>query len=179
MEILRTISFYTEGRAMPFLVIGGHAINSLGFARHTGDLDLLVPLRSKSQWQELLGRLKYVENQSDSKFSRFTPGDMAAWPIDLMYVDDDTFKKLQDGAVPRDFGPVVAPVVAPKHLVLLKLHAMKNFQAHRFAKDYGDLLFLLAHPEGRMSKEELRTSCVKYANAELFDRLMRELGGSL
>ena len=175
MEILRTILFYTESHAMPFLVIGGHAINSLGFSRHTGDLDLLVPLRSRPQWQDLLARLRYVEGQSDSKFSRFTPAEIAAWPIDIMYVDDATFQKLQDGAVSRDFGLVMVPVVAPKHLVLLKLHAMKNLQEHRFAKDYGDLLFLLKHPEGKMSKEELRTNCLKYATVELFDSLARDL----
>jgi hypothetical protein len=53
---------------MPFLVIGGHAINALGFSRHTGDLDLLVPLRSKGEWQALLARLRYTERQSDNFF---------------------------------------------------------------------------------------------------------------
>ena len=179
MEILRTIAFYTESHAMPFVVIGGHAINALGLSRHTGDLDLLVPLSTKGEWQALLARLRYTERQSDNFFSRFVPTEIAAWPIDLMYVDEATFKKLQGGAVLKDFGLVTVPVVAAKHLAILKLHAMKHFQEHRFAKDYGDLLFLLKHPEGRMTREELEANCLKYASPEVLSRLLADLKGIL
>ena len=53
---------------MPFLVIGGHAIDSLGLSCHTGDSDLLVPLRSKGERQALLARLRYTERQSANFF---------------------------------------------------------------------------------------------------------------
>jgi len=162
---------------MPFVVIGGHALNALGYSRHTGDLDLLVPLSSKSKWQNLLTRLKYVEGQSDDRFSRFSPAELAAWPIDLMYTDGDTFAKLIAAAVPKDFGLVNVPVIAPKHLILLKLHVLKHYQEHRYSKDYGDLLFLLRQPEGRMSNEELLASCEKYATRELFDKISKDIGG--
>jgi len=161
---------------MPFVVIGGHALNALGFSRHTGDLDLLVSLGSKSKWQNLLARLKYVENQSDDRFSRFSPTQIAAWPIDLMYTDDHTFAKLFAASQPKDFGLVCVPVIAPKHLILLKLHALKNYQEHRYAKDYGDLLFLLRQSQGKMSSEELLACCEKYASKALFDKVSKDLG---
>jgi hypothetical protein len=41
-------------RQLPFLVIGAHAIVSLGFVRNTLDLDLLVPERTRSGWLDLL-----------------------------------------------------------------------------------------------------------------------------
>jgi hypothetical protein len=57
MEILRSISLYADGKNMPFMVIGGHAINTYGISRQTGDLDLMVPLRTNPLWLELMGKL--------------------------------------------------------------------------------------------------------------------------
>ena len=163
---------------MRFVVIGGHAINSLGLSRQTGDLDLLVPLGSKAKWQELMSKLRYTERQSDNNFSQFAPSEIAAWPIDLMYTDDSTFEKVFSGAVLRDLGLATVPVAAPRHMVLLKLHAMKQVQEHRFAKDYGDVLFLLRHPECGITRDELRGFCQKYAAEGLFDRLNADLNGA-
>lgn len=40
MEILRTISLYTEGKNLPFLVIGGHAVNAYGIMRQTTQTEI-------------------------------------------------------------------------------------------------------------------------------------------
>ncbi|MDZ4786671.1 MAG: hypothetical protein SGJ02_11415 [bacterium] len=71
MEILKTIDLYIKDKAMPFLLIGGHAVNSYGLRRQTGDLGLLVKRSAKTQWIELMNRLKYSVHQSDDNFAKF------------------------------------------------------------------------------------------------------------
>lgn len=171
MEILRSISLYIEGKDMPFMVIGGHAVNIHGISRQTGDLDILVPLRTKSCWQELMGKLRYVEGQSDDRFSRFRAGQLDNWPIDIMYVDDNTFNAIYKDCTSCDFGQTKANVISLKHLVILKLHALKHYQEHRFAKDYTDLVALLKKSGESVANEDFKQKCLKYAGQDIYDRL--------
>lgn len=175
MEILRTISFYTEDKDMPFILIGGHAVNVYGISRQTGDIDLVVPLSSKERWLPLLERLNYKCNQNDDRFARFEAKDIAAWPIDLMFVDDNTFKKLYSQSISDEVGVAKVRVASARHLVTLKLHALKNYQEHRYVKDLNDVLQLLKNSKTGISKTELSELCEKYADSALFDKLVSEL----
>src|SRR5690606_17989535 len=98
MEILRTISLFAEDKNKHFLIIGGHAVNAYGISRQTGDLDLLVRRSDKVFWEKLLEKLQYESEQNDHRFARFRANSLASWPIDLMFVDDDTFSKMYDQA---------------------------------------------------------------------------------
>ena len=178
MEILRTISLYTEGRDMPFVVIGGHAVNAYGISRQTGDLDLVVQRNRKAQWLTLMEKLHYQKGQDDHRFARFRPDTLTAWPIDLMFVDDETFAKFLEQAEEKDFGPTVALVASARHLCTLKLHALKHYQQHRFAKDYADLIALVRGGLAGLSLADLEELCRRYATTELFERLKTDLEGS-
>ena len=57
-EILRPISLYCEAKGLQFLVAGGHALNTYGISRQTGDSDLIVPREKKPAWFELPAKLK-------------------------------------------------------------------------------------------------------------------------
>jgi hypothetical protein len=169
VEILRTIFFYARSKEMPFLVIGGHAINAYGLDRHTGDLDLLVPRTMKQPWNTLMTELRYSVGQNTDTFARFRPDSLASWPIDLMFVDDLTFEKMQKEATEAEFGVVRAPVASMRHLIMLKIHAMKVFQEQRDAKDFSDLLFLVA--KSKLPLQELKSLCETHASDKLFARI--------
>jgi len=174
VEILRSISLYTELKEMPFLLIGGHAINAYGLSRQTGDIDLLVQRTKRDAWATLMEKLRYVPFQSDERFARFTHPDLGNWPIDFMFVEDQTFDRLYKESQSFDVGAANVQVVSPKHLAALKMHALKTFQEHRFAKDYTDLLFLLRSGRTELSELELKELCLKYASETLFDRLLKD-----
>lgn len=59
MEDIPALLQSASERKLPFLVIGAHAIVSVGFMRNTLDLDLLVPGRTRSGWLDLLRELGY------------------------------------------------------------------------------------------------------------------------
>ena len=175
MEILRSISLYAESKDMPFMVIGGHAVNVYGISRQTGDLDLMVPLRNKALWLELMNKLRYQENQSDDRFSRFRSSRLDNWPIDLMYVDDKTFESIYSDSRDYDFGQASVKVISAAHLMILKLHALKNYQEHRFVKDYTDLQALIRKSGENVESEQFRVKCLKYANEKLYQRILSDL----
>jgi hypothetical protein len=177
MEILRSINLYTELRNMPFVVIGGHAVNNYGMARNTADLDLVVPLADQGKWLILMEKLKYEAGQSDDRFARFRPKGLDNWPIDLMFVNDETFSRLREDSVTACFGEVEAPIASIEHLILMKLHAMKYFQEHRFAKDYADLIGLIRVGKIEVEGKCFSQWCAKYATEDLYQRILRDLKG--
>lgn len=176
MEILRAIQLYADTQQMRFLVAGGHAVACYGMSRQTGDIDFVVSLSEKEKWLQLLEKLRYTKLQDDNRFSRFKPDQLAAWPIDLMYVDQNTFEKMYAARENRDFGATIAPIVSAKHLAILKLHALKHFQPHRAPKDYGDLLALIKAGAATFEDGELKALCIKYANQALYDRIISDIG---
>lgn len=92
-----------------------------------------------------------------------------------MYVDEETFEKLFATKQLKDFGVARAPVVSPEHLVTLKIHALKHYQGYRYARDFTDIVSLLRLLETKISKEELRARCERYAEAAFLDKLQAEL----
>lgn len=175
MEILRSIALYVEDKDLPFILIGGHAINAYGISRQTGDIDLLIRSNDANRWQELMTKLKYNTTQVDTKFIRYLSENIAAWPIDFMLVDNETFDKFQSESQFVEVGVANVRVVSRRHLVLLKLHALKVFLEHRFAKDFNDVLLLLKQKETGITAEELEPICLKYATSDLLEKIKREL----
>lgn len=175
MEILRTIALYAESNELPFLLIGGHAVNAYGIQRQTGDIDLLVRCNDAEKWSCLFDKLKYGKGQNDSRFMRFKPDTIAAWPVDLMLVDDQTFRKMLDESESKEIGAATVQVVSARHLITLKMHALKYYQAHRYVKDYNDLLQLLRDHCKGIRNTDLLELCEKYATKELYDKLSEDL----
>ncbi|MCB0339838.1 MAG: hypothetical protein KDD53_09550 [Bdellovibrionales bacterium] len=175
MEVLRTIALYVEDKDMPFIVIGGHAINAYGISRQTGDIDLLIQKSQKDKWVELLSRLNYKLGQNDDKFARFRHDQIGAWPIDLMLVDNDTFSKFLTDSSWNTIGVAKVRLVSARHLALLKIHALKHYQEHRYVKDYTDLISLLRTGLTGISDLDLRAFCERYAGLKLYDKIKADL----
>ena len=160
---------------MPFLLIGGHAVNVYGVQRQTGDIDLIVTFSQRKALEDLFLKIRYQSDQSDTRFIRYRPDTIAAWPIDLMLVDDETFSKLYSESRVTDLGVIEVKVVSPRHLIALKLHALKVYQEHRYAKDYNDVIQLLRHACPQLRGEALQELCVCYADVALYEKLAKDL----
>ena len=61
MKVLEGIASFAQREGLEFLVIGGHAMNAHGYARPTGDLDLLVPDSKRDIW---IGQMDKVGSAS-------------------------------------------------------------------------------------------------------------------
>ena len=74
-----------------------------------------------------------------------------------------------------DLGVIAVKVVSPQHLVTLKLHALKVYQEHRYAKDYNDVIQLLRHACPQLRNDALRELCMRYADVALYEKLAKDL----
>ena len=104
MDILQSILDIAKKNKVQFLVIGGHAINAIGYARQTADLDLLVSKSNREFWCCTLKSFRYEQLQDHEVFARFKSLDLAAWPINLMFVEQNVFEQLLYSATLVNFG---------------------------------------------------------------------------
>lgn len=173
MEILQSIHDAASKARVRFLLIGGHALNVHGVSRSTGDLDLMVEAQDTDFWKQLLGQLGYdIFNQS-SGFIQSKHPSIAAWPVDLMLVNQDTMTKaLRDSVNTTAFGPSV-PVASLASLIAMKLHALKFVDEVRALKDQSDLLSLLELATIALDSETFRQLCLRYGTLEWYERIVK------
>jgi len=126
-------------RGLASLLIGGNAIILLGYLRNTVDLDLLLPERERSRWLDLLRELGYRFFHGVSAFAQFEPPEPDGVPVDLMFVDEETWEKLIAGAREAKLAdqPVLLP--RPEYLVALKLHAAASATRSKPEVDWEDI----------------------------------------
>jgi hypothetical protein len=122
-------------------------------------------------------RIHYTQSQFDDNFARFRPPDLIAWPLDFMFVDQETFTRLYSASETAVVGVAEVKVVSARHLFLLKLHAMRQQQDCRFSKNFGDAVALLRSGKtGIENRHDLLALCTRYASRGIYDKLEVELG---
>jgi hypothetical protein len=94
--------------------------------------------------------------------SRFKNRKHAIFPyLDLIWVDDATFEKMKE-PVPAEARKQMAPVINFRALLAMKLFALKNDE-ERDHKDLLDIRFLLKYGHTRISDDEFKAMCERYA----------------
>jgi predicted nucleotidyltransferase len=175
VNLFETIDSETRKRHLQFLIIGGLAINQYGFSRETADLDLLVCVDDRAKWFELFATFGYGIFNDGGNFVQFSPPEQSAWPVDLMLVQQKTFKPMCDAGREVDFYGVAARIPSLEHLLALKLHALKNARLHRFLKDFLDVENLIRINQIDIGSENMRQLFLRYGTIELYEKISRSL----
>lgn len=136
---LSAILHAANERGLPSLLIGGNAMIILGYARNTIDLDLLLPEQDRSRWLDLLREFGYRLFHGSSAFAQFEPPQADGVPVDLMFVETETWKKLIAGARETSIGDERVLVPRPEYLVALKLHAASSATRAKPEVDWEDI----------------------------------------
>lgn len=84
---------------MPFLLIGGQAVNAYGISRQTGDVDLLVQRSRKVRWEELLADYNDILQLLRLKDNDISEADLK--DLCLKYADISLFEKLKGDSKDR------------------------------------------------------------------------------
>lgn len=175
MSFFETISAETEKRNLRFLVIGGLAINFYGYSRETGDLDILIHRDNREQWLDLFSFLGYTVYNEGEGFLQLSPPQQGAWPVDLMLVRENTFEPMHSAGPEVDLYGVKVRIPSLEHLLMLKLHALKNARINRFLKDFLDVENLIRINKLDIKSENIRQLFAKYGTAELYDKVSKSL----
>ena len=160
-------SFEREG--IPLLLAGGWAVCHHGYTRLTLDVDWVCPRSKESEAVALMDRLHFTKS-TDGMASRFKSRKDAVFPyIDLIWVDDATFAKMAEpDSVETQKSNV--PVINFRALLAMKLYALKD-DVVRQHKDLLDIRFLLAYGHLRISDEEFKSLCERYAGPGAYEKI--------
>ena len=104
-------------------------------------------------------------------FMQFNPPPGAQLPVDLMFVADAIFERMQADAEQAFVEDVSLDIVSLLHLIALKCHAIRHGKPLRRIKDTEDLIQLITLNGLNLNEPELRATVLKHGNQELYDKL--------
>lgn len=175
MNLFDAIHEKARERQLRFLIIGGLAINHYGYSRDTSDLDLFISRNDRASWQDLLSGLGYSEYHDGGSFIQYRPPANTAWPVDLMLVQEKTFAGIFDESREANLYGQNTRVPSLEHLLALKIHSLKNTQAHRYLKDFLDVENLIQLNRLDIKSPNIRELFVKYGSDDLYEKISRSL----
>ena len=175
MKALDQITERATEQRLSFVLAGGHAVIVHGYGRTTFDLDLIVRRTDQAAWSELLRGLGFVTRHEGPTFLQFAAPANEPWPVDLMFVNSETFDKLLAAAKKVAIGNSSVSVASLIHLIGLKCHAIRHGHPGRIVKDMDDLLRLIEINRLSLQEPVLRETMLKFGTTELYEKLERVL----
>lgn len=174
MNLLETITVRAAEKKLPFLLAGGHAVIVHGYQRTTFDVDLVIPRPDRDAWLELMKGLGYTLFHEGPAFLQLNPPSGGRWqPVDLAFLNRETFDRLRADSLPNPLGPAFPSVVSLRHLVAMKCHAIKHGHPGRVVKDMDDVINLFMANRLNPAQTEWRELVLKYGTSELQEKLVR------
>lgn len=167
-----------SSESIPFLVIGGHAINAYTHCRTTYDLDILIDESRLEALKNDLLTLGLTFQGKTSTFARFhLPLDKNdPYILDVMLVDTSTFEKLHENCITKSVGTFQYSVPCSQHLIALKLHALQNEARRKRNVDLNDIRQLISDCELSLKDPLLSEIIERYAPPEIREQLEKEFG---
>ena len=156
------------------IVVGGWAINLLGFSRNTLDFDFMI---FEDEFEIVVGIMKdlhYTIMVQTTMYARFHSIIDKEMPyIDCLFANKDTYTKLvNSGKKSELFGSqFILPDVL--HIIAMKLHALKHGDKNRWAKDYNDIVSLIEiHNIEISDQSDFKELCDRYGSESIYKRII-------
>lgn len=158
-------------RGLPSLLIGAHAVIAFGHIRNTVDLDLLVPEQDRSRWLDLLRESGYRLFHGTDAFAQFESKEQSGAPIDLMFVEQATWEKLNLGAREMKLEGAPALLPRPEYLIALKLHAAASPTRSKPELDWEDIRQIIQTCRLDPEEESFRALILRYGGDSALERI--------
>lgn len=152
---------------IPFLLVGGFAVNYYGYTRNTIDIDFMTPDENVAQLKSVMQLLGF-SNVSEHENVIFFNKPATPFRIDFLIAEKDTMNRLMEKALPVDFQDIQIQVVALKDLLAMKLFAMMHGSVVRKDKDLLDVAYLTVLNELDLERD-IRPLSMKYASDAVFE----------
>ena len=158
---------------IPFVLIGGFAVNFYKFSRTTGDVDFMMtevgfnqawPFLEKAGCRLMIRTPLFATLKSD------IPPFMLA---DILFVDEKTIKGVLAKTSEAQVMGEKLQVPSLEHLIALKLHALKNNLAHRESRDLRDIMELVKQHQIDVKTKSFRHLCQTYGTDEIYKKICR------
>lgn len=168
-----TLTNEIEAQNLEFLVIGGHAVAAHGYVRTTEDVDILACKDQCRVWIDILVKHHYSLHHDGGNFLQFNPPHGEVFPLDIMLVNQSTFKTMLDQSMVKQVMNRQLRFVSLHHLLALKLFALKQEKLHRSLKDMDDVLTLIERNRVDVRESSFRELAQKYGSSDLYDKILQ------
>lgn len=166
VAVLTRLAKFFDAEKIRFAVIGGVGIGSYGLSRTTVDLDLVVEASAQEELIRFLESLGYETLYRSTGYSNHDHPQPAQGGIDIVYVGDETGRKIFEAArILEGPGGMRILVPSPEHLIAMKVVAMKNDPSRTY-QDMADIKFLLTLPN--VDREQVRSQFAKHGLLERY-----------
>jgi hypothetical protein len=172
-QVFDEVASFLEAQGHPVTVVGGLAALAHGHVRASFDLDILTHVTARDGLVGFLEAEGYETLHVSPAFSNHAHAEAARGRVDVVYVDEETSRRIFAEASPRlRLGKRMALVPKPEHLIAMKVQAIKN-DPTRAPLDLADIQFLPAVPG--TDREEARSYFVRAGLGDRYDELARSL----
>ena len=151
-----------------YVLIGGFAVNYYKVLRATADVDLMLAADDLDKAARILEDAGYQRKNSTKAFAQFQSRDIRAIDIDLILVDRKTLDGVLEEAVEAEIAGWTMYLPSLMHLMVLKIHAMKNNPKGRSLRDLADVIDLLKTHGINPQEASFRTLCLEYGTEEIY-----------
>ena len=171
LELIERLTKEAAKRNMELLLIGGQAMNHLGYQRLTLDIDFMGPEKTRNSWESILTHYGYSMSVRTTAFDQYIHPE-PEWPqVDIMFVNERTWEKIRAETQEKYQGRVVVHVPSPRHMVALKLHAANSPQRTEPEKDWLDIDALIRTHQLDVSEPEFEKLILRYGGEQSLKRL--------
>ena len=174
-ELFKKISVEFETAKIPFLLIGGYALNAYGYSRATRDVDFMIVSSDFEKAKQIVQRCGYRQYIHKDLCARFVDHEKQWPPLDLVFVEQETFQSIIKEAKNVEVMGRKLFVPSAEHLIALKLHAIKN-DPQRETKDLNNIFEIIKAKGLDVNAPKFKDFCLKFGNAGLFERIRRWAG---
>ncbi len=161
-----------EKARIPFVLIGGFAVNYYKANRMTNDLDLLMTDKYFSKAVSLLKAGGYQEVAKQNLFARFESNDPAMMDLDIIFVDQASFDGIVKDGQETSIQGISFKVPSLLHLIALKLHSVKHNPAGREYRDLWDVNELIKRNEVDVHSTDFRELCLTYGTEAIYHKII-------
>ena len=158
---------------IPFLLIGGFAVNYYNVSRNTADIDFLIKEEDYARGFEILKKFGYREFHRQSAFAQLKSTKSGFRDVDFIFVDENTFKSLIGAGKEAKIAGQKAIFPSLEHLIALKLHAIKNNPKLRVTKDLPDIIELIRMNRIRVKTSDFRNLCLKFGTQDVYEKILQ------
>ena len=157
---------------IPFLLVGGFAVNHYKVSRNTWDLDILIRESDFDGVAPILKGAGYQMEVRTELFARFRGNHPYFFNTDVIFADPKTFSGMLAEGQEIEMKDNRFIIPSLNHLIAMKLHAVKNNPRARAFKDLGDVIDLVRENNVDIRSDSFRNLCLKFASEEWYRMIM-------
>ena len=106
---------------------------------------------------------------------QFSSPENTGWPVDLMFVNDQTFSKMFTASVEQTMKGTVVRIPSVEHLIALKIHALKYTNPRRQLKNLLDVVSLIELNNVDINGKEFIVVCERYGTPKIRAQIIAAL----